>query len=183
MGMLLRRKLVTTAVLIATLAGHAFAFDGAPQIGKWGFDLSGMDREAKPGDSFFDYASGAWDARSVIPPDKSFFGAFDTLRDRSQEQVRAIIEDAARSGAATNTDAGKIGALYHAFMDEARLDELDAAPIAGDLARIRSAQSKLGIAVLMGRARGGFGASFFALGVDEDHKDPTRNTLYASQAG
>ena len=91
-----QRKLLATAALAATLAaaGAAFALDGAPQIGGWGFDLSGMDREAKPGDSFFDFASGAWDSRSVIPRDKSFFGAFDTLRDRSQEEVRAIIEDA-----------------------------------------------------------------------------------------
>src|ERR1700751_3842209 len=147
-----QRKLLATEALAATLAaaGAAFALDGAPQIGGWGFDLSGMDREAKPGDSFFDFASGAWDSRSVIPRDKSFFGAFDTLRDRSQEEVRAIIEDAAKSGAPANTDAGKIGALYHAFMDEARLEELDAAPITDDLARIRAASSKSQLAVLMG---------------------------------
>src|SRR5215467_7097731 len=130
--MLRRRKLLPTAALIATLAasGATLALDSAPQIGNWGFDLSGMDREAKPGDSFFDFASGAWDARSVIPRDKSFFGAFDALRDQSQEEVRAIIEDAAKSGASADTEPGKIGALYHAFMDEARLEELDATPIA-----------------------------------------------------
>ena len=183
--MLRQRSSLATAALIATLvtAGAALALDSPPQIGSWGFDLSGMDREARAGDSFFDFASGAWDARSVIPPDKSFFGAFDLLRDQSQEEVRAIIEDAAKSGSSTNTEAGKIGALYRAFMDEARLKELDAAPIADDLARIRAASSKAQLAVLMGRSRGSFGASFFALGVEEDHKDPARNTLNASQSG
>jgi putative endopeptidase len=183
--MLRQRKPLAAVALIATFAtaGAALALDSAPQFGSWGFDLSGMDREAKPGDSFFDFASGAWDARSVIPRDKSFFGAFDMLRDRTQEEVRTIIEDAAKSQAPTSTDAGKIGALYHAFMDEARLEELDASPIADDLARIRAASSKSQLAVVMGRSRGGFGASFFSLGVGEDDKDPTRNTLYASQSG
>jgi putative endopeptidase len=186
--MLLRGRPLAGVALAATLALAATAaisleLDGAPQFGGWGFDMSGLDPQAKPGDSFFDYANGTWDARSVIPPDKSFFGMFDTLRDRTQEEVRAIIEDAAKSKAPTSTDAGKIGALYHAFMDEARLEELDAAPIAGDLARIRAARTRSEFAVLMGRSRDGFGASFFSLGVGEDQKDPTRSSLYTAQSG
>ena len=49
--------------------------------------------KANPGDSFFDFANGPWDARTVIPADKSRFGVFDVLTDKTQEQVRAIIED------------------------------------------------------------------------------------------
>src|SRR5215813_55463 len=156
----------------------------APQIGAWGFDTSGIDPQAKPGDSFFDYANGAWDARTVIPPDKARFGAFDALRDRTEDQVQAIINDAAKSGASPTTDMGKIGAIYNAFMDEARIEQRDAAPITDDLAKIRDTKSKADIAALMGRARGGgFGASLFSIGVSEDQKDPTRHTLYASQSG
>src|SRR4051812_130580 len=38
----------------------AFAAPAAPQIGRWGFDLGGMDRSVRPGDNFFVYANGAW---------------------------------------------------------------------------------------------------------------------------
>jgi putative endopeptidase len=156
---------------------------GTPQYGLWGFDISGVDPKAKPGDSFFDYADGAWEARTEIPADKTRFGMFDMLRDKSQEQLRVIIEDAAKSGASPDTDAGKIGALYNAFMDEARIEELDAAPIASDLAKIRDAKTKADIAVLMGRSNRAFGSSFFIVGVGEDEKDPTHHTLYANQSG
>src|SRR4051794_21986127 len=44
------------------------------RYGARGFDPSGMDRKARPGDSFFDYANGAWDTRTIIPPDQSRFG-------------------------------------------------------------------------------------------------------------
>src|SRR5207244_11171350 len=108
---------------------------------------------------------------------------FERLRERWQEEVRAIIEDAAKSGAAPETDAGKIGALYNAFMDEARIEMLDASPIAADLARIRDAKTKADIAALMGRSKIGFGASFFFVSVSEDAKDPTHHTLSASQSG
>jgi len=155
--------------------------------GRWGFDDSGVDPKANPGESFFDFANGTWAARTAIPADKSRFGMFDTLTDKTQEQVRAIIEEAARSGAASSpspdTDAGKIGALYNTFMDEARVEQLDTAPIAGDLAEIRNAKTKPDIALLMGRSKSGFGGSLFAVTVNEDEKDPTRNTLHASQAG
>src|SRR5262249_54325315 len=110
------------------------------------------------------------------------FGVFDALADKTQEQVRAIIEEDAKS-ASPDTEGGKIGALYRAFMDEARIEQLDSAPIAGDLAKIRDAKTKADIAALMGRAKSGFGGSLFFVNVSEDEKDPTRNTLHASQSG
>src|SRR5215510_686747 len=154
-----------------------------PQLGAWGFDLTGVDPKAKPGDSFFDYANGAWDARTAIPPDRARFGMFGALGDKVEEQVRTIIDAAAKSGASPATDVGKIGALYNAFMDEARIEQRDVAPIAEDLATIRGAKTKVDIAALMGRSRGGLGASFFFVAVSEDQKDPTRHTLQLSQSG
>jgi putative endopeptidase len=180
-----RRKHHATAILIAllALAAGAGALEGAPQFGGWGFDLSGVNRGVKPGDSFFDFANGAWDARTTIPPDKVRFGMFDALRDTSQAQIREVIESAAGSGAARSTEAGKIGALYDSFMDEARIEALDSAPLAPDLARIRQAATKTDIAALMGRSRAEGGGSFFSLNVNDDQKDPNRNSLYASQSG
>ncbi|HWN49130.1 MAG TPA: M13-type metalloendopeptidase [Xanthobacteraceae bacterium] len=151
--------------------------------GRWGFDDSGVDPQANAGDSFFDFANGAWAARTVIPADKSRFGMFDALTDKTQEQVRAIIEEAAKSGASPDTDAGKIGALYNAFMDEERIERLDLAPIAGDLAQIRDAKTKTDIAVLMGRSKNGFGGGLFNMTVNEDEKDPDHNALHTSQGG
>lgn len=150
---------------------------------RWGFDYSGIDAAIKPGDSFFDFANGAWVARTAIPADKSRFGMFDALTDRTQEQVRAIVTEAARSGAPQDTDAGKIGALYNAFMDEDRIERLDLAPIATELAEIRDATTRTGLAVLMGRSKHGLGGSLFNISVSEDEKDPARNTLHASQGG
>jgi putative endopeptidase len=187
--MLMKSKLLAGAALaIALLLAGGESLSLAQQrtaasFGSWGFDESGVDAKISPGDSFFDFANGAWDARTVIPADKSRFGMFDALTDKTQEQVRAIIEAAAKSGASPDTDAGKIGALYNAFTDEGRIERLDLAPIAGDLAEIRDARTKADIAVLMGRSKNGFGGSIFNITVNEDEKDPTRNTLHASQGG
>jgi putative endopeptidase len=45
-------------VVIAQQAGSAP--QAKPQIGTWGFDLTGMDRSVKPGDDFFRFGGGTW---------------------------------------------------------------------------------------------------------------------------
>src|SRR4051812_14830816 len=152
----------------------------APRFGDWGFDLSGLDPNIRPGDDFSTYANGAWESRTVIPADRSRYGAFEALRDATQDQLRGLIEAAAKSNADPGSDEGKIGALYRSFMDEARIEALDAAPIAEELAKIRNTTSKTEIAALMGEAKNGFGANLFTAFVSEDAKDPTHHTLAAS---
>ena len=151
---------------VALLGTLAFAGTAAGQpknteFGAWGFDLSGMDPTAKPGDDFFDYANGAWDARTAIPADRSRFGKFDELRDMSEEQLRAIIEDAAKSAAPRRHRRGqdrRALRLLHGRGAASR--QLDAKPIAADLGQDPRRQDQ-------GRhrrpdgavAQGGFGAS------------------------
>src|SRR5499427_1844595 len=188
--MSLKSKLLAGGALgLVLIAAGAAAEIPAPVLGheavygRWGFDESGIDPTINPGDSFFDFANGAWASRAVIPADKSRFGMFDALTDETQKQVRTIIEEAAKSGASADTDAGKIAALYNAFMDEERIEHLDLAPIADDLAAIRDAKTKTDIAVSMGRSKNGFGSSLFNIAVNEDEKDPDHNVLHVSQGG
>ncbi|HWE47759.1 MAG TPA: M13-type metalloendopeptidase [Caulobacteraceae bacterium] len=154
-----------------------------PQYGPWGFDESGVDPKAKPGDSFFDYANGAWYAKTVIPADRSSYGMSTAIYDRTQEQLRTLIDNAGKAHGSPDSDAGKIGGLYNAFMDEARLEQLDDKPIQPELDRIRAARTKTDMAVIMGRSMGGFGSSFFGNGVGIDAKDSEHYTIYASQSG
>src|SRR5882757_6310495 len=120
--MLTKNRLFLSAALAAMLAlaggpsatSLAQSADG-PQFGAWGFDTTGIDPNARPGNSFDEYANGAWDARTEIPPDKVRYGMFDALRDRSEERLRVIVEDAAKetamAGASTDPNLRKIGAI------------------------------------------------------------------------
>jgi putative endopeptidase len=186
-------KLLIAAASATVLAWAGVAASGVAQAaepaasaggyGAWGYDLSGRDADVKPGDDFFLHANGGWYARTEIPADQARMSTGFEVFTRAQAQLREIIEASAKAGAAGGPNAQKVGALYSAFMDEAALEKLDDKPLQPDLAKIRALTGKAGLAGLMGRAQGGFGASFFQAGVQPDAKKPDVNALYLTQAG
>ncbi len=182
---------VTAAVLLA--ASHASAADTAAQawtaapasadrMGPWGFDLAGRDLSVAPGKDFYTYANGDYVKALVIPADRSRYGAFDTLTVLSEARVRALLEAAAANTSASG-DTALVGGFYKAFMDEARVEALDAKPLAADLAAVRAADTRSALAALMGKANTGFFSGVFATGIGVDAKAPGRYTVYVGQAG
>jgi putative endopeptidase len=155
-----------------------------PQYGSWGIDLSAMDRSVKPGDDFNRYASGAWLARTQIPSDKPMASLRYLMSDITEERLHELMEKAAAAAPTQPvTLEQRVGAFYKAFMDEARLDTLGAAPIAAQLSAIRAAKDRQDLAELMGRNQSDYYATIFALGIDVDLKDTSRYAVYANQAG
>ena len=146
-----------------------------PSYDPWGVDLSARDTRVQPGDDFDAYANGAWSARTEIPADQGSAGVGYDVYNLSQDQLRAIIESSAPTT--------PIGGMYKSFMDEARVDSLDARPLAADLARIAAVSSKEDFARLMGRSHGAFGGSLISLQVAPDPKQPNMNVLFVGQSG
>jgi putative endopeptidase len=155
---------------------------GGPQIKPWGFDLAGRDTAVAPGSDFYGYANGTYLKNLVIPPDRSRYGAFDGLQALSEDRVHGILEKAAADRDAGG-EAGKIGAFYRAFMDERRIDDLGARPLAPLLAAIRAADTRPAIARLMGAGAKGFYGGFYGAAIEVDAKDPAHYAVYLGQAG
>jgi putative endopeptidase len=154
----------------------------SPRYGTWGFDMSGMDRSVKPGDDFFRFANGKWEARTQIPSDRTRYGNFDALSVLSEARVRAILEEAS-AGRLDDRDAAKIGAAYASFMDEARVEKLGARPVAAELAQIRGVRSKDEFTALMGKANTSGFSSILPVGITIDAKSPNRYTVTSGTGG
>ncbi|MBW3558661.1 MAG: peptidase M13 [Proteobacteria bacterium] len=158
------------------------ASTAAPRFGTWGFDLAGMDRTVKPGQDFYTFANGTWDKNTPIPADRSSYGNFAALREISDARTRAILDEAV-AGQVQDVDAGRIAAFYRSYMDEPRVEQLDAKPLQADLAAIRAADTKAEIARLWGASNTGFGGSWFGTSISDDAKAPGRYTVYVGQSG
>src|SRR5690349_17104702 len=61
----------------------------ALHFGKWGVDLSGMDRQVNPADDFDRYVNGAWIDKTEIPADQGSAGVGYDVFNLSQQQIRA----------------------------------------------------------------------------------------------
>ena len=148
-------------------------------IGEFGLDLTTVKPDVRPGDDFFAYANGKWLETFEIPADRSSFGAFDVLEDRSEERVREIIEQAAAAPAAAGSPEQKIGDYYASFMDQAVIEANGLAPASPDLHRIAAARSRSDVARLFGQP--GF-ASLFDIALPADPKNPDRYCIFISQS-
>ncbi len=174
-----------SAAILMAVAATASAAEPPPaavaHYGAWGVDLAAGDRAVSPGDDFYRYVNGTWFAKAEIPPDQSSMGSGREVFNRTQVQLRELIETAARD--AKTPTAAQIGGLYAAWMDEARLETLDAAPLRADLARIAAIGDKAALSQYMARTYGGFGKSLFGVGVGPDPSRPEINVLYLDQDG
>src|SRR6476646_6006148 len=148
-----------------------------------GIDLSHLDSDARPQDDLFGHVNGRWLAEYKIPADRATDGAFRSLYDRAEEQVRDLITEAAVSGAEKGTDEQRIGDLYASFMDEQRVAERGMQPLLDEVATIDAAETPEALAVIVGglqRSGVGGGTGVY---VDTDSKDSTRYLLHLNQSG
>jgi putative endopeptidase len=148
-----------------------------------GVDLEAMDTSVRPGDDFFAYANGTWLKNTEMPADKSRYGAFDKLRDESQEAVKAIIEESASGDFPKGSDEQKVGDLYNSFLDWETRDALGTEPLQPELERINAIVDYDDLAVYFAATvKRGLDAPF---GVSQlpDPKNPTSYAVAAGQSG
>ncbi|MDG2107954.1 MAG: M13-type metalloendopeptidase [Woeseiaceae bacterium] len=148
-----------------------------PKLLGSGISLANMDDKVRPGDDFFSYVNGAWISRTEIPVDKGRYGAFDVLRDESQEAVKAIIEESAAGNFANGTDEQKVGDLYRSYLDIETRDALGMRPLIPELARIDAILNNNELAVYFASAIKRNMDVPLGFGQLADFKDPTRYSI------
>ncbi|WP_345347385.1 M13 family metallopeptidase [Rhodococcus olei] len=148
-----------------------------------GIDLTHLDTGTRAQDDLFVHVNGKWLDTYEIPADRAVDGAFRTLYDQAEIDVRAIITEAADANGAPGTDPQRIGDLYRSFMDADAAERAGLDPIADELAEVDAVADRSELAGLLGRLqRTGVGG---AIGnyVDTDAKNSARYLVHLTQSG
>ena len=165
----------------ASLANDT-ADDGA-DAKESGVDLSNFSDSVTPGNNFYLYVNKAWLEQTEIPSDKSDYGIFTVLDDRTREQVRELVESAAESSAEPGTAAQKVGDLYRSVTDVETRNEAGIDPLKPVLEKIAAAGSHADLAAVMAELTRAGVYGPFAPYVSVDARDSERYTVYLTQAG
>ena len=144
---------------------------------------AGMDPDIRPQDDLFRHVNGRWLDSTEIPEDKSSWGAFGILRDRSEERVREIIESLAEGTHEPGSNAQKIGDLFTSFMDTERLEALGAEPVRADLETVAALPDLAALVEFVGGLERRGGGGFFGAYVNTDDRDATRYIVNIVQGG
>jgi putative endopeptidase len=170
----------SAAVLLAACSGEPAAPPVKPTLGEFGIDFTSQDTTVKPGDDFFRYANGTWLSTFKMPEDKARYGSFDELREKSENDVKSIIDGFAANPPAAGSNVAKAADFYTSWMDEATIEARGIEPLKPYLDTINGIGSKADLLKVL--ATPGY-ASPFGLGIEADVADPKRYAVWGTQAG
>jgi len=128
------------------------------------------------------FVNAKWLAANPVPADRTTWGSFELLAERSLEIQHALVDNLATRTDADGT-AKLIGDVWSTGMDEAAINAAGLAPIQPILDSITALDSGEAVAQWL-RASYAEGQGYvFGFGPSPDFKNSTLNIAYASQAG
>ncbi|HET9725892.1 MAG TPA: M13 family metallopeptidase [Gemmatimonadales bacterium] len=158
-----------------------------------GVDVAGMDRSAKPGDAFYEYANGNWLKQTEIPADRSTYGAGAKLTEVVDRRVAELIQQAAKDSAPSGSERRQIGQFYASFMDTAAIDAAGLRPLQPTLDSIAAIRDRTDLARFLGSTLRAdvdafnntnfYTENLFGLWVAQDLDDPTHYSPFLFQGG
>ncbi len=174
---------LSALLLVACNKSEPAAAPAAPKALASGIDATQFDAAIRPQDDFYRHVNGTWLKNNPVPAEKSNYGAFTKLADDAEQQLRAIIEEAAaKADKPAGSDEQKVGDYYAAFMNAARADELGLKPLEAELAAIDAMADRKALAASFARLSN-IGVNLMPGYIDTDAKDSTQYMVYLFQGG
>ncbi|MGB0936749.1 MAG: M13 family metallopeptidase [Colwellia sp.] len=149
-----------------------------------GISKDNMDLTIRAQDNFYRYVNGGWINKSEIPGDKTAIGSFYDLRDKADDDVKAIIEElAATQGLKEGSDEQKVADLFRSYMDTEKRNADGTAPIQPLFDSINAIKNKDELAGFFGSHSSMGVRSPLALYISVDAKESTRYATHIWQSG
>lgn len=147
------------------------------------FNTKEIDTSIHPVDDFFQYVNGTWRKKTKIPEDKSRWGSFDELRERSSVALKKILEELeSKKKNSLSIEEQKILNLYISGMDQKKRNADGYKDLLPYITKIENLTKKNIPACLAELNKIGV-SPFFALHIDYDDKDSTKQAIRIHQGG
>ena len=168
------------AIMVTLGVSHSYA-----QVKeKPGIDVSFMDKNTKPSEDFFRFVNGTWLDKTEIPADRTRWGSFNELDQKTNKDALNILKDASKNPKyKSNTDQGKAVNLFKSILDTVARDKQGIAPIKPYLAKINAVKNIKDLQKLMIEMQPMGGIGFFGVQVGADDKNSNKNSVSLGAEG
>ena len=147
-----------------------------------GISIEFMDESVRPQDDFYNYVNGGWMKTAVIPADKSSWGSFNELGEKTDENSLTILKNILTEKYEKGTEGQKIQDLYATYMDMDKRNADGINPIKGDLAKIDAIKNMKDLQKYLIEAVKEENNPLFDWGISGDLKNSKMNAVYLSSA-
>ena len=171
---ILRKELLYILPAILGFAqGHAQDIKKEP-----GINLSYMDKTATPNKDFYQFVNGTWLNHTTIPNDKTSWGSFEQLFEKTNKDVMAILKAASKNGTyKSSSDQGKAINLFKSVLDTVARDKQGIMPLRPYLAKIDAVKNIQDLQKLMSEMEPMGGIGFINVNIGADDKDSNKNSV------
>lgn len=144
-----------------------------------GINLDYLDTSVKPGQDFFRFVNGKWLDNNQIPDDRTRWGSFDELRDKTDNDVQLILDKAVASKIyAKGTDQKKAIDIYLTVIDSTARNKNGIKPLKPILAKIDAIKNLEELQKYLIEMEPFGGGGFFGFRVSPDMKNSNLNVGY-----
>lgn len=152
---------------------------------KKGIEKANLDTAVKPGEDFYEYATGGWNKANPLKPEYSRYGMFDKLAEESKEKLRDLVEHIGETPEAKikDSEAQKVADLFRLASDMERRNRDGVEPIREALRKIEESDIKGDQALFEAQRFIDANGSFVNVGVGADPDNADMNILHIGTAG
>lgn len=149
-----------------------------------GIKLAYIDSSYSPKNDFYNYCNGKWLKTTKIPASESFWGSFQEINDRNMDNIRTILDLAAKdTKAAPGSNSQKLRDFYLTATDTMKLEKDGFKPIQSQLAQIDAIKTKDDLIKLCAAFKKYGVSTFMDFSVEVDLKNSNKNRVYVGQTG
>lgn len=126
---------VSTALLLSSFT--VLPTDEGPEK-NGGIKKENRDESVRPVDDFYQYATGGWRKANPLPAEYGRYGSFEVLEQKTNQQLRDLIEELSKTQHPQGSVAQKVADVYRLAMDTETRTKQGATPLKNDLKAIAS---------------------------------------------
>jgi putative endopeptidase len=143
-----------------------------------------IDSTSKPGDDFFDYATGDWMRENPVPASEKRWGIANLVRDENYSKLLGLCEAAAgNSNSTPGTNTQKIGDFWSAGMDTLKIETEGILPLSEFLAKIDAIKGRKELLDMLAEMHQITSDPLFYIAIYQDEMNSEQYAVHLYQGG